>query len=198
MSGEVGDGGGGLDEGGVDPGGAVGELELEPVAGLVATEEGGLGVLVEAADDGVVGAGAGAEVGAFDDDGEGGAGDLGGGGRGRGGGGRLGGWGGWGGAGEGDGGLGQAGLGDEGGDDGGAEGFVDGFEFGCVAEDADLGGGDPAGGAVGEVDGEPGAVGGAAGYGEGGADLEVGAGGAVGGRCRGCRRRRVCRGRWAG
>ena len=76
--------------------------------------------------------------------------------------------------------MGLAGLGDEGGDYGGAEGFVDGFELVGVAEDADLGGGDPAGGAVGEVGGVPGAVGGAAGYGEGGADQEVGAGGAVG------------------
>ena len=42
----------------------VWELELEPVAGLVAAEEGGLFVLVEAGDDGEVGAGAGADVGA--------------------------------------------------------------------------------------------------------------------------------------
>ena len=84
--GEFGDGDGGLDEGGEDPGGAIGELDLEPVAGLVAAEEGGGFVLVEAGDDGEVGAGAGAEVGAFDEDGDCGPGYFGGrGGRGGGG-----------------------------------------------------------------------------------------------------------------
>ena len=46
------------------------EFDLEPVAGLVAAEEGGGFVLVEAGDDGEVGARAGAEVGAFDEDGD--------------------------------------------------------------------------------------------------------------------------------
>ena len=46
--------------GGEDPGGAIGEFDLEPVAGLVAAEEGGGFVLVEAGDDGEVGAEAGA------------------------------------------------------------------------------------------------------------------------------------------
>ena len=55
--------------------------------------------------------------------------------------------------------LGFAGFGDEGGDDGGAERFLDDFEFAGVAEDAHLGGGHPAGDAVGEVGGEPGAIG---------------------------------------
>ena len=65
---------------GEDPGGAsaIGKLDLEPVAGLVASEEGGGFVLVEAADDGEVGAGSGAEVGAFDEDGDCGAGYFGG------------------------------------------------------------------------------------------------------------------------
>ena len=64
--GEVGDGDGGLDEGGEDPGGAGGEVNLEPVAGLVAAEEGGGVVQGEAADDGVVDAGAGAGLRACD------------------------------------------------------------------------------------------------------------------------------------
>ena len=67
-----------MDEGGEDPAEAGGKLELEPVAGLVAAEEGGGFVLVEAADDGEVGAGSGAQVGAFDEDGDGGAGYFGG------------------------------------------------------------------------------------------------------------------------
>ena len=65
--------------------GLRGKLDLEPVAGLVASEQGGLFVLVEAADDGEVGAGSGAQVGAFDEDGDCGAGYFGGsGGRGKG------------------------------------------------------------------------------------------------------------------
>lgn len=72
--GEAGDGDGCPDEGGEDPGGAVRALKLEPVAGLVAAEEGGGFFAVEDADDGVAGAGAGAQVGAFDSDGEGRAG----------------------------------------------------------------------------------------------------------------------------
>ena len=75
--------------------------------------------------------------------------------------------------------LGLAGFGDEGGDDGRAERFLDDFELGGIAEDAHLGGRHPASDAVGKVDGEPGAVGGTAGDGEGGADLEVDEGAAA-------------------
>ena len=58
-----------------------------------------------------------------------------------------------------DGDLGLAGFGDEGGDEGRAERFLDSFELVGVAEDTDLCGGHPAGGAVAEVGGEPDAVG---------------------------------------
>ena len=150
--GEFGDGDGCLDEGSEDPGVDGGKLELEPVAGLVAAEEGGGFVLVEAGDDGEVGAGAGAQVGAFDEDGDCGPGYFGGGvGWGRGGG-QAGNDGG-------DGVLRFAGFGDEGGDGGRADRLLDDLEQAGIAEDAHLGGGHPAGDAVGEVGGEPGAIG---------------------------------------